>query len=353
MIKLNTKLLKVFMLFVCLICIFTFQKSNYISIRNTIGIFLDSVMPSLFPFILFTNVLILSGLSKSIIRYFKKYGNLIYVGVIGFLCGYPMGAKATYSLYAENKITKKQATFLMSFANNCNPIFILSTIGICVLNNFHIGLILLISHYIAAIIICIFNFSHNDIIHENLQNSNSFKEKEDKKLHKSGFEIIDTSIKSTFITLGNILAFIIIFNLLFSIVEILLTKLNLPKDIIYTLSGLFEVTNGSRLIYLNTNFGFSFTIILISFMLSFSGFSIIFQVYSCIYKAKIKLWHIVKFKLIQGIISAFITYLLLNISTLPKIDYSRLIKFNSASYFMISVSLLFIFIFALKKVTRK
>ena len=157
MIKLNTKLLKVFMLFVCLICIFTFQKSNYISIRNTIGIFLDSVMPSLFPFILFTNVLILSGFSKSIIRYFKKYGNLIYVGVIGFLCGYPMGAKATYSLYAENKITKKQATFLMSFANNCNPIFILSTIGICVLNNFHIGLILLISHYIAAIIICIFN----------------------------------------------------------------------------------------------------------------------------------------------------------------------------------------------------
>ena len=353
MIKINTKLLKIFILFACLFCIFTFQKSNYISIRNTIGIFLDSVMPSLFPFILFTNILILSGISKSITKYFKKYGNLIYVSIIGFFCGYPMGAKATYSLYSEGKITKKQATFLMSFANNCNPIFILSTIGICILDNIYIGLILLISHYLAAIIICIFNFTHNDIIHENIENSNIFPKKEDKNLHKSSFEILDMSIKSTFITLGNILAFIIIFNLCFSIIEIILIKLNVSKDIIYSLSGFFEITNGTRLIYLNTNFNFPFTISLISFMLSFSGFSIIFQVYSCIYKAKIKLWYIVKNKLVQGIISSVITYFLMSFNNIQNIQYINIIKFNTASYFVISVSLLFTFIFALKKVTRK
>ena len=353
MIKINTKLLKIFILFACLFCIFTFQKSNYISIRNTIGIFLDSVTPSLFPFILFTNILILSGISKSITKYFKKYGNLIYVSIIGFFCGYPMGAKATYSLYSEGKITKKQATFLMSFANNCNPIFILSTIGICILDNIYIGLILLISHYLAAIIICIFNFTHNDIIHENIENSNIFPKKEDKNLHKSSFEILDMSIKSTFITLGNILAFIIIFNLCFSIIEIILIKLNVSKDIIYSLSGLFEITNGTRLIYLNTNFIFPFTISLISFMLSFSGFSIIFQVYSCIYKAKIKLWYIVKNKLVQGIISSVITYFLMSFNNIQNIQYINIIKFNTASYFVISVSLLFTFIFALKKVTRK
>ena len=353
MIKINTKLLKIFILFACLFCIFTFQKSNYISIRNTIGIFLDSVMPALFPFILFTNILILSGISKSITKYFKKYGNLIYVSIIGFFCGYPMGAKATYSLYSEGKITKKQATFLMSFANNCNPIFILSTIGICILDNIYIGLILLISHYLAAIIICIFNFTHNDIIHENIENSNIFPKKEGKNLHKSSFEILDMSIKSTFITLGNILAFIIIFNLWFSIIEIILIKLNVSKDIIYSLSGLFEITNGTRLIYLNTNFNFPFTISLISFMLSFSGFSIIFQVYSCIYKAKIKLWYIVKNKLVQGIISSVITYFLMSFNNIQNIQYINIIKFNTASYFVISVSLLFTFIFALKKVTRK
>lgn len=310
-------------------------------------------MPSLFPFILFTNILIQSDISKLITKISKKYGNLIYAGIIGFLCGYPMGAKATYSLYSENKITKKQANFLMSFANNCNPIFVISTIGICILDNVSIGILLLFSHYIAALIICIINFAHNDIIHENIRNSNSFNENIDKKLHKSFFETIDLSIKSTFITLGNILAFIIIFNLIFSIIETILLKLNISKDIIYSLSGLFEVTNGSRLIYLNTNFNYNITVSLISFMLSFSGFSIIFQIYSCIYKIPIKLGHIIKSKVVQGVISALITYSILNITNLKEIKYFNISNFNTASYFVIIVSILFILVFSLKKVTRK
>lgn len=310
-------------------------------------------MPSLFPFILFTNILILCDISKVINKIFKKNGNIIYAGIIGFLCGYPMGAKAAYTLYSQNKISKKTANFLMSFANNCNPIFIISTIGLCVLNNMYIGILLLISHYLAALIICIINFAHNDIIHENTENSNSFKENNDKILHKSMFENIDLSIKSTFVTLGNILGFIIIFNLAFSILETMLIRLNVSKNIIYTLSGLFEVTNGTKLFYLNTNFNFNLSMAIISFMLSFSGFSIIFQIYSCIYKIPIKLWHLIKYKLIQGILSGIITYILLNI-LINKNNFSfNMITFNATSYFIILVSLLFTFVFTLKKVTRK
>ncbi len=353
MIKFNKKIIKYIIFSLCLFCIFAFQKSNYICIKNTITVFLESVMPSLFPFILFTNIIISCDVSKIINSIFKKNGNLLYAGIIGFLCGYPMGAKATYSLYSENKISKKTANFLMSFANNCNPIFIISTIGICVLNNMYLGILLLFSHYLAALIICIINFTHNNIIHENANFSNSFKENNGKKLHKSMFESIDLSIKSTFITLGNILAFIIIFNLVFSVIETVLIKLNISKNIIYTLSGLFEVTNGTRLFFLNTNFNFNLTIAIISFMLSFSGFSIIFQIYSCIYKIPIKLWHLIKYKLIQGIISGIITYLLLNILTQKNSLNFNIINFNTTSYFIMLVSLLFTIVFTLKKVTRK
>jgi sporulation integral membrane protein YlbJ len=353
MIKFNNKILKIILLLTCLICIFLFQKSNYLSIKNTITLFIESVIPSLFPFILFTNILILSDISSYINNIFKKNGNLIYVGIIGFFCGYPMGAKATNTLYAENKITKKEATFLMTFANNCNPIFIISTIGICVLDNIYLGILLAFCHYLAALIICIINFKHNDIIHETQQKSNSFKQNIDKKLHKSMFEILDLSIKSTFVTLGNILAFIIIFNLLFSILETILLKLNLSNNIIYTLSGIFEVTKGAKLIYLNTSFNFNIMISILSFMLSFSGFSIIFQIYSCVYKIPIKLWHIVKYKLIQGLISGILTYILLNIHTFDNIKEINLMYFNNAVYFVILVCILFISIFSIKKVTRK
>ena len=92
---------------------------------------------------------------------------------------------------------------------------------------------------------------------------------------------------------------------------------------------------------------------IISFMLSFSGFSIIFQIYSCIYKIPIKLWHLVKNKLLQGILSGIITYILLNILNNSDNLNFNMITFNTTSYFIILVSLLFTFVFTLKKVTRK
>ena len=46
-----------------------------------------------------------------------------------------MGAKAVNEYLDKKEITIKQANFLMSFANNANPIFILSTIGIAMYNN--------------------------------------------------------------------------------------------------------------------------------------------------------------------------------------------------------------------------
>ena len=354
MIKINKKTTSVILLIICLLFLFAFQQTNYITVKNTVTIFLNSVLPSLFPFILFTNVLIHSDTISQVTSIFKKFSNIISVIIIGFLCGYPMGAKITYKYYLDGKISKKQAYFLMSFVNNCNPIFILSTIGICVFNNIYIGLILCISHYLSSLIIGFIYFTHNSIIHEIEEKSNIFKQNSFKKLHKSFFEIVDDSIKSSFIVLGNILAFILIFNLIFAAIENILLKLNISPNIIYTLSSIFEVTNGCRLIYLNSTLNTNLVIAIISFALGFSGFSIIFQIYSCIYKAGIKLTHIVKYKLLQGMLSFFITYIILMLkdNTIKNINLD-LFNFNAASYFILFASLLFIFVYAIKKVTQK
>ena len=339
-------------------CIFAFAKTNYISIQNTIQIFLESVMPSLFPFIFLTNIILQSNILDVITSKFKKYGNLIYIALIGSFCGYPMGAKATYMLYNKKLVSKNEAYFLMSFANNCNPIFILSTIGIGVLNNIKLAIILMICHYTSSLIICIYYFTHNNIIHKNDEKSNSFSKKEDTALHNlTTFEKVDTAIKQTFLTLSNILAFILLFNLAFSVVENILLKLNISENIIYTLSGIFEVTGGIRLIYLNSTLPQNITLTIISFVLSFSGMAIIFQIYSCIYKIPIKLSHIFKYKLMQGLISAIMTYIL--VSIIKSTDYINLnlkpasTLFNETLTYIIAVALLFTICFTLKKVTRK
>ncbi len=353
MIKINTKHIKAIILILFFICIFAFQKSNYLSIKTTIALFLDSVLPSLFPFILFTNILIQTNFKEYIFYVFKQKGYLIYVGIIGFLCGYPSGAKAAMSLYEQNLISTDEVKYLMTFANNCNPIFILSTVGICFLDNLYFGIVLLISHYLSSIILCIFNLTHNNIIHENNIKSNEFRNNSDKKLHKSFFEMIDVAIKNTFIVLGTILGYITLFNLVFSILQVILTKLNISNNIICILSGLFESTKGIKDIFLNTNISLNITLSIISFILSFSGLSIIFQIYSSIYKAKVKLSHIIKYKLIQGMLSGIITYIILNITTCTKVIKINMLDFNQKIYYLICVCLLFILSSTIKKVTRK
>lgn len=353
MIKINNKVTKVLFFIFSLILLFAFQRTNFDTVKSTINMFLSSIMPSLFPFILFTNVIINSDLIFSLTSCFKEYKYIVSCIIVGFLCGYPMGAKITYKYFMENKLSINQVKFLMSFCNNCNPIFILSTIGICVFNNMYIGIILCISHYVSALIIGFYHFAHNNIIHENKEKSNNIKQNNIKTLHKSFFEIIDTSIKSSFVVIGNIFAFILIFNLVFTIIENILLHLNVNSSIVYTLSSLFEVTNGAKMLYLNSNLDFKLLTCIISFLLGFSGMSILFQIYSCIYKSKISLLYIIKYKVIQGFLSFVITYILLHLENNCNISIEFIKNLTSSSYFVIFSCLLFIVTYTIKKVTQK
>ncbi len=350
MISLNSKLSKFLFIIIIIFFLFFFYKSNYNVVLSVTNMFLSSILPSLYPFILFSNILVLSNTLNVFKPILKKYTNIAICIVIGFLCGYPMGAKTTYKYLCENKITYTQAKFLMSFINNSNPIFILSTVGICVLNNLNLALILCASHYLSAIVIALFSITHNNIIHESKEKSNEFSKISYKVLHKNFFDILDESIRNSFIVLGNIFAFTIIFNLIFSIVEDILIRLNASMNIIYFISGLFEVTNGIKMISLNSNLSLNAQMLIISFLLGFSGLSIIFQIYSSVYHSKISILYIIKYKLLQGMLSGVITTLLMGIinHTSKVIDISII---NEKIFFVIIVSILFSITYAIKKVT--
>lgn len=75
------------------------------------------------------------------------------------------------------------------------------------------------------------------------------------------------------------------------------------------ISGIVELTNGvEEMSYLeNTALNFGF----ISFLIGFGGLSVLFQVYSIIAKENISIKPYFYGKLLQGILSAIITFLLL------------------------------------------
>lgn len=248
-------ILKILLFITTLFILLTFSKQNFNSVKKSTELFINNIFPSLFPFFLFSELILNSNIIELLVQYFGNIISKIFkidknatsAIIIGFFCGYPMGAKVVSELYEKHKISYIEAKRLLMFVNNCNPIFIISTIGISIFNNNTIGYILLFSHFISSIIMGILSKKvipkkiYNNITKKNasiIENNYTIKKS------ISFFQTIKTAILNSFLTLINIFGFIIIFNLIFDILSTLLNNLGLNYNIICFISGIFEVTRG-------------------------------------------------------------------------------------------------------------
>ncbi len=101
---------------------------------NGFSLWYTKMVPALLPFMIISGLLIHLNLShrfSGILHplFHKIYGcspNVSYGILIGFLCGFPMGAKVAADLYKEDKISYEEAEFLLSFTNNIGPVYFCS-----------------------------------------------------------------------------------------------------------------------------------------------------------------------------------------------------------------------------------
>lgn len=101
---------------------------------NGFTLWYSKMIPSLLPFMMISGILIRMNLSERFVgilhpvfkRLFRCSANVSYGILVGFLCGFPMGARVTADLYQHGKITKKEAEFLLSFTNNIGPVYFCS-----------------------------------------------------------------------------------------------------------------------------------------------------------------------------------------------------------------------------------
>lgn len=93
-----------------------------------------SVLPVLFPFMLLSAAALRTGAMDALPAFFQKFirnifkcsGNGCFAVIIGFFCGFPMGAKITADLLAQKKINDQEAKHLLGFVNNVSPVFLTS-----------------------------------------------------------------------------------------------------------------------------------------------------------------------------------------------------------------------------------
>lgn len=97
-------------------------------------LWLDTLVPTLFPMMILSNLLIQTNLVLYLTAPFRTlfrktlglspYGAYALLG--GFLCGFPMGAKILADLYEKERISQREAQYLVTFCNNVSPAFLLN-----------------------------------------------------------------------------------------------------------------------------------------------------------------------------------------------------------------------------------
>ena len=110
------------------ICLIIFSKSNIQAVKNSLNIWVNNVIPSLFPFFIATELLNHTNLPRIIGNMFNKImrplfnvpGIGAYALIMGIISGYPVGAKIVTNFRNQNLCSKEEAERVIPIVPNIN-----------------------------------------------------------------------------------------------------------------------------------------------------------------------------------------------------------------------------------------
>ena len=279
------------------------------SVSFAVDICINNLFPSMLPFLILSSILsnygfvelashILSPIMRNIFHLNSNCAYVLcaYVLILSLLSGSPANSKYIKELLDSNKITISDANQILLFSHFVNPIFIIGTIGTIFLGNKIYGFIILISHYLANLIIGIM-LRKKEIQKNNTYYNNFFNIKP-----KGFITTLKSAIKDTIDTLLVVFG-TITSTLVFS--SIINTYFNFNP----ILNGILEITSGLKYISIESTTIFT-KIILSTFFISFGGLSIHAQVMSILDNKNIRYLPYLEARLLQGLISSIIVYFL-------------------------------------------
>lgn len=320
----------IFILFLLLLILYS--NSNLQAAKQGMLLWCSSVVPSLFPFFVATELLNHTNTAYLFGRAFHKVmrplfnvpGEGSYALIMGFISGYPVGAKIVSDFYDNKVCTKDEAERMLAFTNNSGPLFIIGTVGIALFGSSDIGALLLVTHIFSSLTVGIIYGIYSryksrltrSIEFQNTSPANTYVD-----ISKLG-DILSFSIRKSISTVLQIGGFVVLFSVILSIlstsgfingVSIVAENLGIPSNISNGLiRGFIELTNGLKYtsnIHLKN---ISFNIILCAFLLGFGGISIMLQVLSVITKYKLSIKKYFYGKILQGLIAAAYTAIIIN-----------------------------------------
>ncbi len=288
---------------------------------NGLNLWFGKMIPTLFPFMVLSGIMIRMNLTGAFVRIlnpvlgriFKVNPSCIYGIVIGFLCGFPMGAHVAAQLCEQKQISAGEASFLLAFCNNIGPVYFLSFVLPTLFSgNISPGikLCLLMGMYGLPLLYGLFL---RYTMYRNVIDPDGHKYYSGQRTISLA-KALDESVFNSLTSIARLGGYMIFFNLLFILPDLTSRILHLGSQASRTFVGsagcLLEITGGIGLL---GNQAPAFVLC----VLPFGGLSCIAQTYSMIKNTSLSVTEYVMHKMILTALTVFYYLLTAKIWLLP------------------------------------
>ena len=308
--------------------------------RNGLELCGNVIIPSLFPFFVLSSLVVDLGLAGYLGRLLEKLmrplfrvnGACASALALGFIGGYPVGARTAISLYQNGMCSRTEAQRLLAFCNNSGPAFILGVVGAGVFASSRVGVLLCLAHALASVCVgVLFRFYPGDG-----KGRRGVGAPAAPRFQARRFTAVFTgAVKNSFLFTLNICAFVIFFTVVLQmlvttgvlpgiarLLGLLLSPLGLTEEWARRLlTGLVEISSG---VWTLTGEGtFSGRLTMAAFLLGWAGLSVHCQVLSFLGDSGLSAKTYLAGKLLHGGLSALFVALLVRFLPLeaPVSDY--------------------------------
>lgn len=286
-----------------------------------------TVIPSLFPFMVISELIVKSGAATSLgalispltSRLFGVGGECGSVFLLGTLCGFPVGTRSGVSLLREGRITKDELRRVICFSNNPSSAFVISAVGGSLFGSRELGCALYVITLLSALLV--------GIIKNVIERKGSVVEcrAHRARLGSLSASVFTDAVSSSALAMLTVCAFVVFFSTFVGVLGGALDALGAPEEVRAILFSLFEMTSGvSAASGLRSEAG----IVICAFALGFSGLSVHLQIASLCDGTGVSLSGYFLSKFFQGLLNALLAFVYV------KLFYSRLdFDFESVTAF--------------------
>ena len=124
-------------IFLAIVGLVIYPNDTMTAAKDGLSLCFNIILPSLFPFFVLSSLLVELGFARYLGKFleglmrplFNVSGACSLAFALGFIGGYPTGAKTAIAIYEKGLCTKTEGERLLSFCNNSGPAFILGVVG--------------------------------------------------------------------------------------------------------------------------------------------------------------------------------------------------------------------------------